>query len=174
MSDEVEVTVSWNPNIGAIVDSAIAFGLNNAGMHLQAKMKTNFGTTPGPRGSVRTGLEYRYRWNPKTNGWKRSDGKTRRRHGLRKARYPVSVPGGFPGIQTGRLRQSIGIIRATRSNLVVTVGTDLKYGRHLEYGTRKMAARPWCRRTFNEERAKMVAMLAADAGKAITAQLGGK
>jgi len=41
---DVEVTLTWNPNIGEIVDSAIAFGLNNAGVHLQGAIKRNFGT----------------------------------------------------------------------------------------------------------------------------------
>jgi len=56
----------------------------------------------------------------------------------------------------------------------VYIGTTVQYGRHLEYGTRNMLARPWLRRTFAEERGKMIDILRADAGKMISAQLGGK
>lgn len=156
MSD-VEVTLTWNPNLDAIVDNAIAFGLNNAGVHLQAAIKRNFGTQ-GEYGARKL-VNYA----------------TGKRGGKRGRNvYRAAPPGAFPGIRTGRLRQSIGIDRATRTRLVVAIGTNLLYGRHLEYGTRNMPARPWLRRTFAEERNKMIDILRADAGKSITAQLGGK
>lgn len=157
MSD-VEVTLTWNPNIGAIVDEAIAFGLNRAGIHLQGKARQNFGTA-GEYGNRRM-VNY---VTGKVGGKKRG-----------RNIYRSAPPGEFPGIRTGRLRQSVGIVRATKQNLVVTVGTNLKYGRYLEYGTRKMAARPWLRRTFAEERTKMIDILRKDAAAVITAKLGGK
>jgi len=151
------VTLTWNPNIGEIVDSAVAFGLNNAGIHLQAAIKSNFGTQ-GEYGARRL-VNY----------------VTGKRGGKRGRNiYRSAPPGAFPGVRTGLLRRSIGVVKATRGNLAVYIGTNVKYGRHLEYGTRKMAARPWLRRTFAEERAKMIDILRADAAKIITAQLGGK
>ena len=145
------------PNIAAIVDSAVAFGLNNAGIHLQAAIKKNFGTA-GAYGSRRL-VNY----------------VTGKRGGPRGRNiYRSAPPGEFPGIRTGLLKRSIRVTKATKSSLAVYVGTDVQYGRHLEYGTRNMPARPWLRRTFAEERNKMIDILRADAAKAITAQLGGK
>lgn len=62
-----------------------------------------------------------------------------------------SAPGEPPHKQTGRLLGSVAweII----SNLVARVGTNINnppYPRYLEFGTRKMAARPWLRRSLNE------------------------
>jgi len=65
-----------------------------------------------------------------------------------------SVPGQPPGVDTGTLRRSVqidvgGIIRG-ENRLSAKVGTQLDYGRFLEYGTRFMAARPWLRVTFRK------------------------
>lgn len=156
MSD-VEVTLTWNPNIGEIVDGAVAMGLNSAGVHLQAAIKKNFGTQ-GEYGARKL-VNY----------------VTGKRGGKRgRYVYRSAPPGAFPGIRTDTLRNSISVRRATRTSLAVYIGTLVKYGRHLEYGTVKMPARPWLRRTFAEERDRMIDILRTDAGKMITAQLGGK
>lgn len=67
-----------------------------------------------------------------------------------------SRPGDPPHKQTGRLRASIAweLVGA-----VARVGTNLPYGRWLEHGTRKMAARPWLRRALSECRARVLAIL---------------
>lgn len=67
-----------------------------------------------------------------------------------------SQPGEPPRKQTGQLRRSIA--REVVA-LVGRVGTNLEYGRHLELGTRHMAARPWLRRALNESRQKLVSIL---------------
>ena len=59
----------------------------------------------------------------------------------------VSPPGEPPNTDTGRLVQSIGI--EVDSDKVV-VGTNLKYGAWLEFGTREMKARPWLRPAFRK------------------------
>lgn len=56
-----------------------------------------------------------------------------------------SMPGNAPKTDTGRLVNSI-YVKATASGAqvdAVLVGTDLVYGRHLEFGTTNIAPRPW-------------------------------
>lgn len=53
----------------------------------------------------------------------------------------VSNPGDAPNTDTGRLVQSIKVERDGESAYLV--GTNLKYGAWLEFGTKDMAARPW-------------------------------
>lgn len=56
-----------------------------------------------------------------------------------------SRPGDPPNKQTGRLR---GSITWELVGQVARVGTNLLYGKHLELGTTRMAARPWLRRAL--------------------------
>lgn len=79
-----------------------------------------------------------------------------------------SAPGGFPYKQTGRLRQSISQ-QHFPEELKSLVGTALSYGRFLELGTAKMAARPFLRRTLAEEQAKIVRMIVGDGQGTVTA-----
>jgi HK97 gp10 family phage protein len=62
-----------------------------------------------------------------------------------------SAPGAPPYKQTGLLRASV-THELSEGYLAVTarVGTNLPYGKYLELGTRKMAARPWLRRALLE------------------------
>lgn len=65
--------------------------------------------------------------------------------GAGKAHVP-SQPGRPPAVDTGRLRASITHDMGSDSaGLVARVGTDVTYGRHLELGTSRMAARPFLR-----------------------------
>lgn len=57
----------------------------------------------------------------------------------------VSKPGQPPNTDTGRLAKSIEF-EFSDSGLSGKVGTNLKYGAALEFGTRKMAPRPWLSR----------------------------
>lgn len=53
----------------------------------------------------------------------------------------VSDPGDPPGVDTGTLRSSIHTENTGRFSRAITTGVD--YAAHLEYGTSKMAARPF-------------------------------
>ncbi len=53
-----------------------------------------------------------------------------------------SAPGEPPRRQTARLRDSLRVEIAP-DRLSATVGTDLDYGAHLEFGTLDTAPRPW-------------------------------
>ena len=60
--------------------------------------------------------------------------------------YQASNPGEAPATATGALRQSIfGQTTKTGYKVIGKVGTDREYGKHLEYGTYRIAARPWLR-----------------------------
>jgi HK97 gp10 family phage protein len=67
-----------------------------------------------------------------------------------------SPPGDPPFVQTGRLR---GSVAHEVVGLIGRVGTNVIYGRFLEFGTRRMAARPWLRRALAEMRAAITAIL---------------
>ena len=66
--------------------------------------------------------------------------KTSRRR--RRGRGTPSAPGEWPRKRTGHLRRSIQDVwnQMKPSSMV---GTDVKYGGYLHFGTRKMLARPW-------------------------------
>lgn len=67
--------------------------------------------------------------------------------------HTASAPGQYPATDTGRLASSVTAILPTRARLVGEVGTAVMYGRHLEFGTSRMAARPWLLPSF--EKAKI-------------------
>jgi HK97 gp10 family phage protein len=77
--------------------------------------------------------------------------------GRNRTQAGASAPGEPPRKQTGRLRASV----ATEvDGLTGRVGTNVEYGRYLELGTRRMAARPWLRRALAESRAQVEMALA--------------
>ena len=78
--------------------------------------------------------------------------------------YTASSPGQPPAVATGRLRQSIateitdggktGYVGAKRYKPTKGkkggAGTNIDYGRMLEFGTKDIAARPWLRISFEK------------------------
>lgn len=68
-----------------------------------------------------------------------------------------SKPGEPPHVDTGRLRQSI-FWNLHADGRGVRIGTNVKYGKWLEEGTRHMAPRPYLRPSLNESRA-MIKMI---------------
>lgn len=64
--------------------------------------------------------------------------------------HQASAPGDAPAVNTGRLRQSITALRI--SPLHWRVGTNVDYALYLEFGTRRMAARPFLRPAADKER----------------------
>jgi len=82
---------------------------------------------------------------------------------------PRSAPGGFPHMETRSLKQSLGVGKATPVNLVASAGSrdgyvnsvnkvpTNDYGLYLEFGTRKMAPRPWLIRSLDDNRTAILA-----------------
>lgn len=83
-----------------------------------------------------------------------------RRNGSR-----ASAPGQPPMSDTGRLASSIEFDQI--GPLTATVGSRLAYAVYLEYGTRKMAARPFFRPAVERMRGEFVARLEAAISGAI-------
>lgn len=70
--------------------------------------------------------------------------------------FTHSAPGNPPYKQTGRLRSSI---TWELVGLVGRVGTNVRYSRFLELGTRKMAARPFLVRNMRKHNATLIKIL---------------
>jgi len=68
--------------------------------------------------------------------------------GRRYGRHVASAPGMPPNTDTGRLVASIGVDDVTDEPFGVSVGTNVKYGAYLEFGTGRMKRRPWLARAF--------------------------
>ena len=68
-----------------------------------------------------------------------------------------SAPGEPPRKQTARLFKSITqVVETTPSAIVLKVGTNVEYARHLEMGTSRMAPRPYLRPALLNNRTKVV------------------
>jgi len=71
--------------------------------------------------------------------------------------HTASAPGKPPTRDTSELAQSIKIaVEGEDKQIVGTVGTDKPYGKRLEYGTSKMAARPWLRPSAEKATEKII------------------
>ncbi len=70
--------------------------------------------------------------------------------------YTASSPGEPPAQATAQLRQSVKFtIEGEGTKLLGMVGTDLKKGPMLEYGTRNILPRPWLRVSFEKSQEKV-------------------
>lgn len=69
-----------------------------------------------------------------------------------------SAPGEPPAIDTGTLRASIHVEEV--GPCVRTIGDSVEYGIHLEFGTSRMAARPWLIPALESERDKFAERVA--------------
>ena len=121
---KIELKRNLNKVIDAI-DSIAGQRMTEACIHVQNKTKEKLS-------GKRSGRVYRVPGTKKT--------------------YVASAPGEPPAVMTGQLRSSIkyrivGELRALKGE----VGSELKKAPMLEFGTSKMAARPFLRPTFQEE-----------------------
>ena len=70
--------------------------------------------------------------------------------------YTASAPGEPPAVATGHLRQNIDKgVELEDTQVVGYVGTKDDYGPMLEFGTKKMAPRPWLRISFEKSETKI-------------------
>lgn len=71
--------------------------------------------------------------------------------------YSPSAPGEAPRKRTGTLQKSVAAeVHQEGDAIVIRVGSNVPYARFLEYGTRKMAARPWLRPGIAEAQSLLV------------------
>lgn len=80
---------------------------------------------------------------------------------------PAGPPGDYPALRTGHLRRNVQM-EMDRARLEARVGTNVKYGRYLEFGTtRGLAPRPWLSRGFREMTGEILRILKTPAGGAV-------
>jgi len=74
--------------------------------------------------------------------------------------YTASAPGEPPAQATGGLRESIKTTVSSEGKKIVgRVGTDLEYGKELEFGTHRVAPRPWLKPSFEKAKGKIEEIL---------------
>ncbi len=78
-----------------------------------------------------------------------------------KATGERSAPDESPRLECGQLRRSIAW-EVDKEKLVARVGTNLKYGKFLELGTSKMAARPFLRPALSKNHDVIARILAGE------------
>lgn len=82
-----------------------------------------------------------------------TDAQGRLRRGEPRPPHQASAPGQYPASDTGRLASSVRMEFPTAGRIEGRVGTAVAYGPMLEFGTSRMAARPWLLPSF--EKAKI-------------------
>jgi hypothetical protein len=81
--------------------------------------------------------------------------------GRKKAKaHQASAPGDPPAKELGDLGRSIQVDRTEIQSLKARVGTPFEYGFFLEYGTSRMAARPWFTPTIRTQQDAIAAIMA--------------
>lgn len=93
-------------------------------------------------------------------------GRSGRTYRRRSVTHQASAPGEFPKTDTGQLVSSL-FFRVGADKLSAFFGTKLAYGKYLEYGTSRMAARPWLRPTFKANVDKVTARVRAAVNEAL-------
>jgi HK97 gp10 family phage protein len=68
--------------------------------------------------------------------------------------HTASAPGEPPAVDTGFLRNSIQVDEVTPNEAIIAPHTD--YAEHVEFGTSRMAARPYMRPALDEHEREIV------------------
>lgn len=78
------------------------------------------------------------------------------------ATHQASAPGQYPASDTGQLAKFVLVDKATPGNMTAIVGTNVQYGPMLEFGTSRMAARPWLLPSFTQAKINVEKKLRAN------------
>ncbi len=142
--------VNWDSSAVDTIRRRVARGVDEAAVNLQAAAKQTL-SRPGRGDKPDVGF--------RVIGGKVVPLEPNAEHGVKAARYPPSLPGDPPTVQTGTLRRSVQVDRSEieARNPKAAMGTGRRYGFYLEFGTRRVEARPWMRPTFAQhgEEARM-------------------
>lgn len=128
----------WDDSVYARLTKALDQGVTESAAHLVGQLKQNLSGIEGggpiiTRVSPMTGRRY---WTGRG-----------------------APPGRFPYYRSGRLRQSATQNPARAIQQHITVGVSTPYARYVEFGTRRMAARPYLRRTLAQESPRIVQII---------------
>lgn len=122
------------PRIVARAPKKADTAVKSAAFETERYIKTSFGTGGFGRTYKRAGKL--------VAAYKKKDGSDVAGYRRKGKAHVASAPGSPPGIDTGKLRA--GINTKKLRELVYSVNTgDTEYAPHLEFGTSKMAARPF-------------------------------
>lgn len=143
----VEVSWNWQANATSEVEMTTWEGIQRAAVHLHTRLLEVLNVSAQP---------YRA-----THPTRRTP--SGRRASITRYRSP-SQPGEPPRKRTGWLQRHVRY-QPIRSQQVVRIGVAInaRYGLYLEYGTRRMAARPWLRTTIVSELPRLRAIIKAAA-----------
>ncbi len=83
--------------------------------------------------------------------------------------HQASAPGQAPATDTGMLVNSIGVRRGDQAAIVVVAA---RYGRDLEFGTSRMAARPYLRPALDLHQAEVLQAIAASLSRSLARAVG--
>lgn len=86
-------------------------------------------------------------------------------HGAEYGNHTASLPGFPPNTDKGDLVRSI---QFNVDGKTASVGTNLRYGAWLEFGTRHIAPRPWLMPAYQENIGKIIAIFSRAAKGALT------
>lgn len=82
----------------------------------------------------------------------------------------ASAPGEPPATDTGRLVSSI-LVSPEDGGYAARVGTNVKYGKDLEYGTRKIAPRPWLFPAIKNNTRQILASISSTVRRALDGRI---
>lgn len=71
-----------------------------------------------------------------------------------------SRPGEYPRKLSGQLLKSVAYV-VDEAQMILTVGTNQRHGKFLEFGTKHMKPRPWLLRTFEAAKDKIASLFGA-------------
>lgn len=143
-ADQVVVNLR---GMNAKMNAAIVAGLEEAGQAVASEAQRLVQDPP------KTGRIYTTRF------WTDSQGRVR--PGAARTPHQASAPHEAPATDMGNLVSLIVVDQVNPADLSITIESQAEYSRFLEYGTRKMAPRPYMRRALQSMQARILAIFMA-------------
>lgn len=151
--------LKWNANVEKAIKQGSASALTKLGIMLVRRTKEIMRSTPVRKANV-------FRLKRDSEGQIMHTKRGKRRYKTIKVR--LSSPAGYPPmVQTGRLLNSISY-ELEKENLILTVGTNVYYAPYLEFGTKRMQARPFLRPMYDSAKKDIIPFIQNEINKRIT------